>query len=195
MERPLKSFHPEGIFLHLPKESPICHSSKGNRRIFLYQQTKGEQDLKNIAAKIKYLTVTLCLLLGPLLVIPHLDSEAQAPRATSGILDLSAWNFSSKDTAPLNGEWEFYWDQLLTPGDFANDSSSKKPVLTGYVNVPHLWQGCVNGTEIHSQGSATYRLMIKTPSDQHSFGIKTEIIRVTSRLFVNGLPLAAQRQP
>ena len=151
--------------------------------------------MKSIAVKIKYLTVTLCLLLGPLLIIPYVGSEAQAPRAAGGVLDLLAWDFSAEATVPLNGEWEFYWGQLLTSADFSEDAGGQKPKLTGYVTVPHLWQGSVNGTEIQNQGVATYRIVVRVPRNQHSFGIKTEIIRVTSRLLVNGLALGGSGLP
>ena len=149
--------------------------------------------MKNITAKLMYLTAILCLLLGPLLIIPYVGSEPPAPRAAGGVLDLSQWDFSVNTTTPLNGEWEFYWNQLLTPADFA--LGAKQPALTGYVGVPHLWQGSVHGTELQSQGAATYRILVKVPNSQHSFGIKTEIIRVTSRLFVNGLVLGGSGLP
>ena len=151
--------------------------------------------MKSIAIQIRYIAIIVGLLLGPLLIIPYVGSETKAPHAAGGMLDLSQWNFSAGDTAPLNGEWEFYWNQLLTPADFVEAAGVRKPELTGYVSVPHLWRGSVNGTELRSQGSATYRILIKVPHTQHSFGIKTEIIRVTSRLFVNGLALGGSGLP
>jgi len=151
--------------------------------------------VKNLLTKIKYIVVIISLLVGPLLIIPHFGSEAPAPRAMHGVLDLSEWDFSMDATVPLNGEWEFYWNQLLTPADFTKADGSKKTKLTGYAVVPHLWGGNINGTQTQNQGCATYRLVIKVPGDQHSFGIKTEIIRVTSRLFVNGLSMGGSGLP
>ena len=140
--------------------------------------------MKQLVEKTKYIIVAISLLLGPLLIIPCIDVEPQSPRAVKGVLDLREWDFSTDATVPLNGEWEFYGNQLLTATDFVERGSATKPDLTGYVVVPHLWQGNVNGTEIRSQGVATYRLVVKVPPGQNSFGIKTEIIRITSRLMV-----------
>jgi signal transduction histidine kinase len=146
-------------------------------------------------AKIKYIIVIIGLLLGPLLIIPYVGNDRPAPGAVKGVIDLSAWDFSTNETTPLNGEWEFYWNQLVTTADFIDNGGTKKPDLTGYVVVPHLWQGNINGTEIQSQGIATYRLVVKVPQNQYSFGIKTEIIRVTSRLLVNGLTMGGCGAP
>ena len=151
--------------------------------------------MKQLVEKTKYIIVAISLLLGPLLIIPCIDVEPQSPRAVKGVLDLREWDFSTDATVPLNGEWEFYGNQLLAATDFVERGSATKPDLTGYVVVPHLWQGNVNGTEIHSQGVATYRLVVKVPPGQKSFGIKTEIIRITSRLMVNGLTLGGSGRP
>lgn len=151
--------------------------------------------MKTVLTKIKYIAVIISLLLGPLLIIPHLGAETHAPKAVQGVMDLSDWDFSTGATAPLNGEWEFYWNQLLTSADFTEETGAKKPELTGYAIVPNLWRGNINGTELQNQGHATYRLVIKVPRNQHSFGIKTEIIRVTSRLLVNGLPMGGSGLP
>ena len=151
--------------------------------------------MKLIVEKVKYFIVAISLLLGPLLIIPYIGMEAQSPRAVKGVLNLSEWNFPADETVPLNGEWEFYWNQLLTASDFIAREGYVKPDLTGYVAVPHLWKGNVNGTEIQSQGVATYRLVIKVPPSHNSFGIKTEIIRITSRLMVDGLTLGGCGRP
>ena len=148
-----------------------------------------------IVEKAKYFIVAVSLLLGPLLIIPYIGVDTQSPRAAKGVLNLTEWNFPADETVPLNGEWEFYWNQLLTATDFITREGYVKPDLTGYVVVPHLWQGNVNGTEIQNQGVATYRLVIKVPPSQNSFGIKTEIIRITSRLMVDGLTLGGCGRP
>lgn len=151
--------------------------------------------MKQLVEKIKYILITILLLLGPLLIIPYIGAEPNSPHVVQGALDLAEWDFSSDVTIPLNGEWEFYWNQSLTSKDFADLEGAAKPSLTGYVAVPHLWKGNVNGTEIQNHGIATYRIVIKVPHGQHSFGIKTEIIRITSRLIVNGLTLGGSGRP
>ena len=46
------------------------------------------------------------------------------------VLDLSQWDILENSTTNINGNWNFYWKQLLTPNDFlmrdGNDLSSQK---------------------------------------------------------------------
>ena len=142
----------------------------------------------------KFIGAIICLLLVALFFIPPPAWERQAPLAVGGILDLSEWDFSTDVTVPLNGEWEFYWNQLLTPADFAG-GGSVAPELTGYVSVPHQWRGSVNGTELQKKGCATYRILVKVRPSDSPFGLKTGIIRIQSNLFVNGTLLGGSGRP
>lgn len=46
------------------------------------------------------------------------DHKAQNPSpARHGVLDLSVWDFQGEQVVSLDGQWEFYWDQLLRPGE------------------------------------------------------------------------------
>ena len=56
------------------------------------------------------------------------------PTAVNGILDLRQQSFSKK--IALNGEWAFYWQQLLQP----KDSTLSKPE---FVNFPFTWNGFI----------------------------------------------------
>ena len=150
--------------------------------------------MKHSAVKIKYTAVILCFLLLPLFGISYVGNESQAPRAVNGVLELSEIDFSNDVTVPLNGEWEFYWNQLLTPEDFAG-GGAHKPELTGYVDVPHQWRGSVNGVELNKYGCATYRLRIKIRPSDGTFGIKTGIIRMQNSLFANGVLLGGSGKP
>jgi len=39
----------------------------------------------------------------------------------NGKIDLANGDYKLDKLVALDGEWEFYWDQLLTPADFAGD--------------------------------------------------------------------------
>ncbi|MEM7739069.1 MAG: hypothetical protein AAF267_25200, partial [Deinococcota bacterium] len=62
------------------------------------------------------------------------------PRLEQGIMDLRTWNFGSDGVVNLIGEAEFYWQQLLTPRDFAEHSSrvgqSLSPGTTASLGTP-----------------------------------------------------------
>ena len=39
------------------------------------------------------------------------------PQAVDGVLDLTKWNFDADGVIDLSGEWEFYWNKLLSPDE------------------------------------------------------------------------------
>ena len=45
---------------------------------------------------------------------PSLAYDGVVPQAKQGVIDLRNVDFNQQ-TIKLNGEWEFYWKQLLTP--------------------------------------------------------------------------------
>ena len=58
--------------------------------------------------------------------------------------------------ADLNGEWEFYWNQLYTPAElYAAKINSRMQ----YSNVPEFWNKLIPGTALtKGLGYATYHL-------------------------------------
>lgn len=83
----------------------------------------------------------------------------EAPKASQGVLELDAWDFERDGLIPLEGQWEFYWNQLLEPRDFKGPES---PQPTTFARVPGSWTDL--GHPAH--GFATYRLGLKA-SDLH----------------------------
>ena len=58
----------------------------------------------------------------------------------------------------LKGDWEFYWQQQLSPDDFLN---SDPPRITGFMRVPEYWNNYeTNGVKLPGEGYATYRLTV-----------------------------------
>ena len=55
------------------------------------------------------------------------------PKANHGSLNLAKWDFAADGIIALDGEWEFYWQQLLVPNDFSAASSSLK---VDYIFLP-----------------------------------------------------------
>ncbi|MCX7842218.1 MAG: ATP-binding protein [Clostridia bacterium] len=102
-----------------------------------------------------------------------------------GVLDLSSHDFAKGGNIALDCEWEFYWDQLLTPEDF-NSKDNNQPKLTGWVKVPGPWNGQIDGKHPGADGAATYRLKIKVKPGNRDFGIKTNNIRMANRIYING---------
>ena len=62
------------------------------------------------------------------------DNKVRKPELSQqGTLDLRDWDVASNQVVPLDGQWEFYWNQLLEPG--------AKPVSEPtFIQVPGFWQ-------------------------------------------------------
>ncbi|MFT4106447.1 MAG: ATP-binding protein [Lacrimispora sp.] len=120
------------------------------------------------------------------------SSKPAQPLAKQGRLDLSGWDFSKNGAIRLDGEWEFYWNQLLTPEDF-NDANKKTP--DGYIKVPSEWKGRIGTTLLADKGAATYRLKVNLGSSMSALGIQTTIIRMSNRIFIDGNELLSSGNP
>ena len=106
------------------------------------------------------------------------------PKAKKGILDLRNTPLSSKP-ASLNGEWSFYWQQLMMPGDSVTCTSC----FAGY---PQLWKNMeVNGRPLSSQGYASYSLTVLLPKTRSPLAMVVPDTYSAYKLFVNGKELAA----
>lgn len=113
------------------------------------------------------------------------------PKAVQGVIDLNGWDIGKDGVISLEGDWEFYWKQLLTPEDFAVDHSGEQPDRTGFIAFPGLW----NGYEIQDEsgvhrlagdGYATYRLVVYTDSKDSKLALKILDVSTSYRLWVDG---------
>lgn len=122
--------------------------------------------------------------------------------AEYGVLDLGAWEGYDKDNIELIGEWEFYPGELIDiseglvkfPNEIKDTNKYDEYKSTiKYVQVPGPWNSYLN--ESHSSnGSGTYRLVIRVPNDG-IYGIKTGTIRAACRIFLNGDEVANMGRP
>lgn len=121
-----------------------------------------------------------------LFVLATSEMSAQnKPVVKEGIIDVSDWDFENESNLTLEGEWEFYWAELLEPKDF--EKIQHKP---NYVQVPGSWTGTkVGDTTIENTGYATYRLNIVSKKQQLSIVFK-EILTAYS-VWLNGKKLTS----
>ena len=80
---------------------------------------------------------------------------AQVPTAANGTLNLTKWNFEKDGALPLNGQWEFYNSELLSPLDLKTKNTSEEE----FIDFPSTWND-LNKTRNPGFGYATYRLTI-----------------------------------
>ncbi|MGI6227607.1 MAG: sensor histidine kinase [Peptococcales bacterium] len=133
------------------------------------------------------LLVMILLLIGSL----HPVEAEEKPKAVNGILDLTDLNWQQGGIVAIDGEWEFYWQKLLTPEDFQNANIAPQREL---ITVPMTWNKYVgNGEKKSGNGYATYRLLINLPDDQ-ILGIKIPRIFTSYNLWINGKLIASNGQ-
>lgn len=114
-------------------------------------------------------------------------ASASPPRALRGEIDLSGWDFGRDGVVPLNGEWEFYWNELLTPEDFRNRSTERRPA---FVPVPRPWFDYkINGIKLPARGYATYRLRLKLRNHDELMGLKVNFVMLAARIWADGEPV------
>ncbi|WP_438431424.1 ATP-binding protein [Gorillibacterium sp. sgz500922] len=117
------------------------------------------------------------LLFGLLQATDH--EETKLAHSEPGTLDLTDRNFQSDRVVSLDGQWEFYWNQLLKPGS--------KPVPSpDYIQVPGFWKQNPQAESDQAKGAATYRLTIKVKPSSLIYGLKISNIRMASTIYVNG---------
>ncbi len=143
----------------------------------------------NLRLLFVFLTLIVLWMAGCQIVQP---SQSQSPQAEAGELSLIAWDFAQDGPVELIGEWEFYWEQLLTPQDFTPTSP---PTATGLVTLPKSWTNHEIGDQTFpNNGYATYRLRVPIQPTQDVLALKVDIVRTAHRLFVNGQEIGSNGQ-
>lgn len=116
--------------------------------------------------------------------------SAKPPAVEQGLLDLSRWKLQSDGPVKLDGQWEFYWNQLLSPDDFTPGTGVAK--LTGYLNFPGSWKGFVfDGQSLPGTGQATFRLRIIPGQNITDAELTLYNIPAAYKIWANGVQLAA----
>lgn len=113
-----------------------------------------------------------------------LASSHNLPTPEKGILDLSGTVIDQQTLINLNGEWDFYWESLLTPESYPADSAEAL-----LVTVPSYWQSYqINGQQLPGKGYGTYALTLVLPKGYRStLCFEIPVFDVAYRLYINQL--------
>lgn len=107
------------------------------------------------------------------------------PRAAQGVLDLRGWDFDANGPLPLDGEWLWYWQRLLSPAQLAPTPQNQPPTSTGTYPFPRNWNGLtVGGQPVPAEGYATFRLRVLLPRPG-LYGLKHKMVNLASLLWLN----------
>ena len=119
------------------------------------------------------ISVTAMLLFFDFVLTPGIRLPAgDAYRAESGVLDLRGWSKTEIPCIALDGEWEFFWNQLISPQDRFQKSNV-------YAEVPGTWSGT-------STGFAAYRLRVLTDPLEGTFALRHLTAGTAMNIFVDG---------
>ncbi len=154
--------------------SPVPESCRTERTV--------ETLLRSVASMAKILCATS-------IVFIHISScgrqpeagEKAPPRVENGVIDLMLWDFEKDGPIQLDGDWRFYWKELLRSIDIKENQPYEK------ITVPGIWNDfTVNGQKIGPTGYATYRLQIQLPEAQNQLGLRLQSIPTNYELEING---------
>lgn len=124
----------------------------------------------------------LFLLVALILLLTAGCAKQPAFRARQGVLDLAGWNPEQHGTAALDGEWEFFWQQLLTPQELEREGTPA-PLLA----LPGGWnQHQVEGAKLPADGYATFRLRVRLPEAGRPYSLQIRYMSTAYRLWVDG---------
>ena len=111
------------------------------------------------------------------------------PKAVKGVLDLSKWDLEKDGPVNLTGEYEFYWQEHLTPMDF---SKATPPLKTGFIRVPGFWSSApVHGKKLPGDGFATYRLKIELGDQRGPLAVKFLSIGTAATVYLDGKKISS----
>lgn len=130
----------------------------------------------------------LLMMLAAIWPVPQLKAFAAGrAEAADGVIDLTQFRFD-RDIAELNGEWRFYWEQLLEPQDFEGEHATARHAGQ-LVRVPDTWQSyTVDGRQLPGQGYATYRLVLRFSEAEigNRFALRIGNAATAYRLWIGG---------
>lgn len=134
-----------------------------------------------------YRQLVLLLLLALCFSEQSLAFEGGDPLAKQGVIDLRNVDLSQQ-TIKLHGEWEFYWNQLLTPQSQSGNAA--------YIDFPKLWNNTyLNNQALPAQGYASYRVLILLPHGPKNLALNIPDVYTSFQLFANGKLLANNGHP
>ncbi len=97
----------------------------------------------------------------------------------NGIVDIRNINFDK--VFLLEGEWEFYWNELLTPDQLKN----RKPDTNNFIKVNGDWNNYIyNGKPVKNYGYATYKVKIIAPPGQYT--IQLHQVLTAYKIWIDG---------
>jgi len=117
------------------------------------------------------------------------DSSKIKPVAMDGSINLTQYNFNHDGMIKLSGMWHFYWNSYITDSETSNADFQN-------IKVPGNWERVLEkDKKLPRRGFTTYHLKVFLPDQKQPLGLKVPIIFSSSRILINGNPLAETGSP
>ncbi len=114
--------------------------------------------------------------------------EKNSPEVNNGILDLTEWNLEKDGIVNLNGEWDFYWNKLLTYGDLKDNFP--RPDLKAV--VPIVWNKYkIDGKNLPGYGYATYCIKVVGVKKDEPIALRVPTMSTAYRMFIDNELIAS----
>ncbi|ANS76799.1 hypothetical protein AWM70_21265 [Paenibacillus yonginensis] len=136
------------------------------------------------------LVTFLLVLTGFHLLWNAAHNPGDQPHVTNGVLDLRNWPLKDRPTITLDGEWDFFPNQLLRP----QNGQIQIPDNPELIEVPGNWASSFDGDSAYGYG--TYHLKILTSEElKEPYEILINSIKASSEVYANGEQIAKFGHP
>ncbi|GBF43934.1 adenylate cyclase family protein [Leptospira ellinghausenii] len=121
-----------------------------------------------------------------LIVLQFSCNYSNAKEAKFGYLEIPEVYVDSHKKISLNGEWEFYWNELYGESLFQKIDSNQKT----YVKVPSSWNS-VRPEGEGGDGFASFRLLVKVPDPNIRYYLRVQPATSAYELYINRQKIAS----
>lgn len=123
------------------------------------------------------------------LFIPLHAAQLATVKAEHAVIDFSQTTISAGDTVALDGRWNFYWQEFISPEGNSRTQPVEAPVRGTWKGLPY------EKTALPADGWASYQLLILLGQNRGDLALKIGNIGTAYKLFANGTLVAAQGNP
>jgi hypothetical protein len=114
-------------------------------------------------------------------------TRKKIPKVENGLIDLRSWNFQEDGSVDLEGEWEFYWKELLESEQIIK---KEKHQNVTYLKVPDSWNNAIiNNQKIEGRTYGTYRIKILMNPENLKIGIRNIYIATAYKIFIDNIEI------
>ena|GEM_PF-3185025 len=110
-------------------------------------------------------------------------------KAEHAVIDFSGTVIAQTDTVALDGRWNFYWREFISPEGYARTQPIEVPVRGTWKGLPY------EKTVLPADGWASYQLLILLGQNRGDLALKVGNIGTAYQLFANGVLIASQGAP